>query len=95
MIISDAELNNALMKELISGRQLMESRQQIRERAAAMEAQSYKGCKATPGFGTHVAEIPEHECHLLIQKYGYEEVHSKGFLRDYQRLEPSMASNKI
>ena len=94
-LISEAALTDAMIKEFSSGRAFMEARQNHREQAAAENAQSYKGHKTVPGLGRHVAEIPTHEYLILIEKYGYETVHSKDFLRSFQRLEPTMASNKL
>ena len=94
-LISEAALTDAMIKEFSSGRALMEARQNVREQAAAEAAQSYKGHKTVKGLGKHICEIPQHEYLILIEKYGFETVHSRDFLRTFQRLEPSMASNKI
>lgn len=92
---SDEELDAALIRELCSGRMLMETMQQMRERACAKEAKSMIGHKAIPGLGKCVMNIPAHEFFLIREKYGDEAFSDKGFIRDMQRLEPEMAVNKI
>jgi hypothetical protein len=42
-----------------------------------------------------VASIPSHEYFLIREKYGNDCWDDRGFVRDFQRLEPSMAANKI
>lgn len=93
--IDDAALNDALVKELCSGRKLMEERQHLREHVAAAEAKIMRGHKAIDGLGKCVAVIPQHEWFLLRAKYGEEAMHDKGFLRDFQKHEPQMAVNKL
>lgn len=93
--IESAALTDALVKELCSGRMLMETRQHLREHVAAAEATAMRGHKAINGLGKCVAVIPQHEWFLMRAKYGDEAMHDKGFIRDFQKLEPSMAVNKI
>ena len=74
---------------------LMETRQHLREHVAAAEAKAMRGHKAIEGLGKCVAVIPQHEWFLLREKYGQEAMHDKGFLRDFQKHEPTMAVNKL
>ena len=94
MISSDA-LDAALVRELCSGRQLMETRQQLREVDAAKEAKSMLGHRSITGLGKAVAVVPQHEWFLMREKYGEDCWGDNGFVRDFQRLEPSMAVHKI
>ena len=87
-------MTDALIKELCSGRALMEARQKYREHDAAAIAKSYRGVKSKGGL-RHVAEIPQREYLQMIQKYGADCWSDVGFVRDFQRLEPTMASNKL
>lgn len=94
MISTDA-MNAALVRELCSGRQLMETRQQWREGDAATEAKAMIGHRTHSVLGKAVAVVPQHEFFLMREKYGEECWGDKGFLRDFQKLEPSMAVHKI
>ncbi len=93
--IESADLTDALVKELCSGRRLMEERQYLREHVAAAEATLLRGHRSVASLGKCVAVIPQHEWFLLRAKYGEEAMHDKGFIRDFQKHEPAMAVNKI
>lgn len=93
MNFSEELLNDALVKELCSGRKLMEAKQQEREIHAAARAKSM-GARTTP-IGKHVASIPAHEFFIIGEKYGQECWEDKGFLRDFQRYHPELSSNKV
>jgi hypothetical protein len=43
----------------------------------------------------HLAEIPQREYLQMIHKYGDECWTDREFIRDFQKHEPTMASNKI
>jgi hypothetical protein len=43
----------------------------------------------------HLAEIPQREYLQMAQKYGTECWDDREFVRDFQKNEPTMASNKI
>ncbi len=88
--LSEEAMTAALVAELCSGRKLMETRQHLRERSSAMEANAMRGHKTVPGFGKALAVIPQHEWFLLRKKYGADAMHDRGFIKDYQRHEPSM-----
>ena len=94
-MISDEALNAALVAELCSGRQLMETRQRWREKDAATEAKELLGHRTHNVLGKAVAVVPQHEFFLMREKYGEECWGDKGFIRDFQKLEPAMAVNKI
>ena len=94
MISTDA-LDAALVRELCSGRLLMENQQNFREIDAAKEAQALHGHRSIPGLGKAVAVIPQHEWFLMREKYGPDCWNDRGFIRDFQRLEPSMAVHKV
>ena len=88
-IIADAELTDALITELRTGRKLMETRQQFREKGAAEEAKELRG-KTHPVLGKALAVVPQHEFFLMRNKYGADCWHDREFVRDFQRLEPAM-----
>jgi uncharacterized protein YxeA len=92
---SEEAMTDALIKELCSGRQFMESLQNKREIEAAKIAQDYRkiGRRKDAKF-VHLMEIPQHEYLKMDQKYpGCWD--DREFVKDAQRLEPTMASNKI
>lgn len=93
-MISEEAMTDALVKELCSGRQLMETKQKFREIAAAQEADGYRGVK-TGALGRAVAVVPAHEYFLIRNKYGEDAWHDKGFIRDFQKFHPEMAPNAI
>jgi len=94
MILEATEeaMTAALIRELITGRKLMEAREQVRETAAAQVAQSFKG----KGSKTmkHLMEIPMEEFVRVGQKYGFEAWHDRGFVKDSQRFNPNLSSNR-
>lgn len=91
-IISDAELTAAVVNELRTGRQFLDSLQQYRERDAREEAKMYRDAGRRRGHQLkHLAEIPQREYLQMIHKYGHEEVHSREFIRDFQKREKDLA----
>jgi hypothetical protein len=94
-MISEAAMNNALIKELCSGRMLMETQQKFRERACAQEAFEARGHKSITGLGKMIASIPSHEYFLIREKYGNDCWNDPAFVRDFRKMEPSMACNNF
>ena len=92
---SEEAMTDALIKELCSGRQFMESLQKRREIEAAQIAKDYRKIGRRKGAKfVHLAEIPQHE--YLKMNHKYEGCwDDREFISDFQRLEPTMASNKI
>ena len=88
-------MNAALVAELCSGRALMETRQRWRETDAAAEAKEMLGHRTHNVLGKTVAVIPQHEFFLMREKYGEDCWGDKGFIRDFQKHEPTMAVHKI
>jgi len=93
---SDEAMTDALIKELCSGRQFLDSLQKRREIEAAEEAKTYRKLGRQKGAKmVHLAEIPQREYLQMAQKYGAECWQDREFISDYQKYEPAMASNKI
>jgi hypothetical protein len=91
---SEETMTAALVRELCTGRQLMDAMEKRREiEAAAIAAESRK--HAAGKNLRHIAEIPQREYLLMAQKYGVECWDDRGFVRDFQRLEPTMAVHKM
>ena len=61
---------------------------------AKEEAHSNVG-KTHPVLGKCIATIPAREYFRLVQQYGTEEVHSKEFLKFFQKEMPELAPNKV
>jgi len=93
MVLSDAAMNHALINELCSGRMLMETQQQFREKACAAEAFEARGHKSILGLGKMIASVPSHEFFLIREKYGHDCWNDPGFIRDFRKMEPTMACN--
>ena len=91
---SDGELNRALMKEIKNGFALEKKTESQRVRAIAADVRKTKG-ETNPSLGKKVASMPAREFFRLTSKYGHDEVHSKGFLQDYNKRFPHMCANKI
>jgi len=93
-MISEEAMTDALVKELCSGRQLMETKQKFREIAAAQEADTLR--KTTnSALGKAVAVVPAHEYFLIRNKYGEDAWHDRGFVRDFQKFHPELSPNSI
>lgn len=74
---------------------LMETQQKFREIACAKEAFEARGHKSITGLGKMIASIPSHEYFLIREKYGNDCWNDRGFVRDFQKLEPTLIANKI
>jgi hypothetical protein len=93
---SEEAMNEALIRELCSGRQFLDSLQKRREIEAAQEAKIYRNLGRQKGAKmVHLAEVPQREYLQMAQKYGAECWNDREFISDYQKYEPTMASNKI
>lgn len=88
-------MNNALIEEIRSGRMLMETKQKFREQACAKEAFEARNHKTISGLGKMIASIPSHEYFLIREKYGNDCWNDRGFIRDFQKKEPTMSCYKI
>jgi hypothetical protein len=94
MRISDEAMTAALVRELCTGRQLMDAMGHKREIEAAVIAKASRDAKPSKHF-RHIAEIPQREYLLMANKYGVECWNDREFIRDFQRFEPEMAVHKI
>ena len=90
---SDGEIDRAFMKEIKTGFKLEKATENKRVEQARKEAQKLKGT-THPTLGKPVASIPPREYFRLIKKYGHETVHSKEFLKYYNKKFPELSPNK-
>lgn len=91
---TDGEIDQAFMKELINGFEIEKRTEHERVAIARKEAQLTKG-KTHPTLGRCVATMPAREFFRLTNKYGHDQVHSKEFLKYYQKKFSDLSPNKI
>lgn len=91
---SDNDVCRALEREFRSGVKLKEALEEQRVVAAAKEAEQYRGGRTTP-IGKHIAEIPAWEFFNMQRKYGHQEVHSKDFMKYFQKKFPHLSTAKV
>lgn len=90
--ISDEAINEALIRELCTGRKLMEAMQDKREMECAREAEYHR--KNGSKNWKFLASLPQHEYFILRQKYGDECFHDREFVKDFQKTQPHLAGAK-
>ena len=93
-ILANEEMHAALMKELCTGRKLMESLQSQREREAAAEAAEARKHGQNGSKWKLLNVIPQHEFFIVGQKYGMECWGDREFVRGFQKHNPEMAAAK-
>ena len=91
---SDGEIDRAFMKEIKTGFNLERQTEQKRVAQAVKEAKELRG-KTHPVLGKPVTTIPAREFFRLTQKYVTATVHSKEFLKYYNKKFPELSPNKI
>ena len=91
---SDEEIDRALIKEIQDGLQLELETEKDRYQQAIKEAHKLKGT-IHPTLGRPVATMPAREFFRLVKKYGQETVHSKEFLKYYNKKFPELSPNKV
>lgn len=89
---SDGEVNRAFMREIINGFKFEKATEEARTNIARKEAAELKG-KEHPVLGKPVAVMPAREFFRLTQKYGNDTVHSKEFIRDYNKRFNDLSPN--
>lgn len=92
---SNGELTDALIREIKTGFQLERETEKAREAKAAAESQAMRGHRSLPGLGRCIGVIPEREFFRLIKKYGHAEVHSREFMRHYNKTFPHLSPHKV
>ena len=88
------EIDQAFMNEIKSGFKLEKETEHLRVTQARKEAQKEKG-KTHPVLGKCVATMPAREFFRLTNKYGHDQVHSKEFLKYYNKKFSDLSPNKI
>jgi hypothetical protein len=90
----EGAVRDALIKEIRTGFELVKAQEQAEEIKAAHQAKEMKGHRTIPGLGKCVAMIPPDDYFRMIKKYGRHEVHSKEFLRFFNKHYPHLSPNK-
>lgn len=91
---SDGELDAAFVQEIKNGLQLERATESQRVNQARKEATQERG-KVHPVLGRCVATIPARDYFRLISQYGQETVHSKDFLKFFQKNFSDLTPNKL
>ena len=92
-MLIDEEINAALVRELCSGRKLIESMEKRREIEAAEEARKMREVKSIAG--KPVGSIPQREYLLLANKYGNECWDDRTFVRDFFKSQSHLKAGNI
>lgn len=91
----DGEINRALEREIRTGMQLKIETERARELEAAQQAKEAREAGGNGPLGKLVAVMPNWDYFRLVQKYGHKEVHSKEFLKYFQRKMPELAVGRV
>jgi hypothetical protein len=92
-MFANEEINAALVRELCSGRKLMESLENRREIEAAAEAKKMREVKSIAG--KPVGSVPQHEYLLIGKKYGVECWDDREFVRDFFKSQSHLKAGNI
>ena len=92
-MIADEEINQALIRELCSGRKFLDSMEKRREIEAAAESRAMKEAKSI--LGKPVGSIPQREYFLLANKYGNECWDDREFVRDFFQSQSHLKAGNI
>jgi len=90
---SDGEINREFMKEILTGFEREKATEHERVAIARKEAKELAGT-THPTLGKPVATMPAREFFRLTQKYGHKEVHSKEFLKYFNKKFSDLSPNK-
>jgi hypothetical protein len=90
----EGAVKDALIREIRTGFEWVKANEQREELMAAKQAQEIKNHRTIDGLGKCVAMIPPDEYFRMIKKYGRHEVHSKEFLRYFNKKYPHLSPNK-
>ena len=91
---TDEEIDRELAKEIQASLTKEIGTEEARVVLARGQATAMKNHKTIPGLGKCVAVIPPREYYRLVAKYGHAEVHSKEFLRDFNKRFAELSPNK-
>lgn len=85
----------AIEREFRTGVELKKATEAKREAVARQSAQEMRGAGKVAGLGRNVGVMPDWEFFRLVQKYGHKEVHSREFLKHFQKNNPDLVVHKL
>ena len=91
---SSGEKNAAFWKHVDNEFQRERNSENVRENQSAKESWALKGTRH-PVLGEPVAVMPHREFFRLVKKYGHATVHSKEFLKDWNKRYSHLSPNTI
>ena len=91
---TNGEIDRAFEREIRNGFKLEREKEKDRVQIAKKEASEQRG-KTHPVLGQCVATIPARDFFRMVNKYGHEEVHSKDFIKYYQKNYAELSPNSI
>jgi hypothetical protein len=89
---SDGEVDRAFMKEIQTGFRMEAVQAEDRDKKARKEANKLRG-KTHPTLGKCVAVMHPRDFFRLTNKYGHKEVHSKEFLKYFNKKHKDLSPN--
>lgn len=92
--ITQEAIDRAFMDQIKNSFAKERATEDSRRNIARKEATAEKG-KTHPVLGKCVATIPARDYFRMIKKYGTEHVHSKEFLKYYNKTYSDLSANKI
>ena len=92
---SKEEIDNELISIVKDSLEEEKATEFQRTNVARAQASMMKNHKSVPGLGKCIGVMPGREYFRLVKKYGYETVHSKEFMRFFNRKMPELSPNKV
>lgn len=91
---SDGEIDAAFMREIHNGFKLEREKEKDRIADVTQQVKGMRG-KVHPTLGRPVASMPARDFFRLTSKYGHKEVHSKKFIKYFQKKMPELSPTAI
>ena len=91
---SDGEIDAAFMREIHNGFKLEREKEKDRIKDVTKQVNGMRG-KIHPVLGRPVASMPARDFFRLTQKYGHKEVHSKEFIKYFNKKMPELSPTAL
>tara|TARA_E500000318_G_scaffold18618_2_gene19432 strand:+ start:987 stop:1295 length:309 start_codon:yes stop_codon:yes gene_type:complete len=91
---SDGEIDEAFMREIHNGFRMEREKEKDRIASVKRQVSGMRG-KTHPTLGRPVASMPARDFFRLTQKYGHKEVHSKEFIKYFQKKMPELSPTAL
>lgn len=89
-LVTEAAVNDALIREIRLGFELEKGLAEERHRSAAAESFRDRESRTVNGLGKPILNIDQRDYFRAIQKFGPDCWADREFIRDVQRLEPDL-----